>query len=308
MPSTKSKSEFRKHYFLDKYVLITPGRLKRPRDIREETILDKTSSCVFCPDKIEKRLIVDYCGAKTRWFVMVLKNKFSAVSTANDKAYGIQEVVIETPEHGLEMGDLSVAQIELVLEMYAKRIKAIQRNKKINYILIFKNSGSKAGASLHHSHSQIFATELLPPIILEDLTEEKRYSSKNGICPFCAIINKEQKSRRLILENKEIVVIAPYASEYHYEAWLMTRRHLDNITDLNENEIRSLAVALKKILGKLRSLGLSYNFSFEQIVNDREQHFCLKIQPRDSVWAGVEMNSGLIINSVPPEEAAKFYR
>lgn len=305
----KPKSEFRKHYFLNKYVIITPSRLKRPRDIREETILQKNDSCVLCPEKVERGLILDYLGAKTRWLVMVLKNKFPAVTLNNKKAFGEQEVIIETPDHGVDMANLSVEQIEMVLEMYVKRAQKLTKNKKLNYLLIFKNSGSKAGASLHHSHSQIFATELLPPIIEESLSEAKKYLSKTGRCPLCDVIQQEMKAKkRLILENKEIAVIAPYASEYHYEAWLLTKRHIDNIVDLNARELKALAAALKKILTKLHQLNLSYNFSFEQVVNDKEQHFCLKIQPRDSVWAGVEMNSGLIINSVPPEEAAKFYR
>lgn len=305
----KPKSEFRKHYFLNKYVIITPARFKRPRDVHEETIHDKNDNCGLCPSGIEKGLILDYLGAKSRWLVMVLKNKFPAVTLNNKKAYGEQEVIIETPDHGVDMANLSIEQIELVLEMYVRRAEKLAKNKKLNYLLIFKNSGSKAGASLHHSHSQIFATELLPPIVEESLAEAKKYLSKTGRCPLCDVVRQEMKAKkRLILENKEIAVIAPYASEYHYEAWLVTKRHLDNIVDLNSRELKSLAAALKKILTKLHQLNLSYNFSFEQVVNDREQHFCLKIQPRDSVWAGVEMNSGLIINSVPPEEAAKFYR
>jgi len=53
---------------------------------------------------------------------------------------------------------------------------------------------------------------------------------------------------------------------------------------------------------------LSFNFFLHQIISDRDQHFYLKIQPRDSVWAGVELGSGLVVNSISPEIAAKFYR
>jgi len=304
----KPKSEIRKHYFLNKYVIITPSRSKRPRDIHEQSVLQKTDSCVLCPDRVESNLILDYLGSKTRWHVMVLKNKFPAVTLNNKKAYGEQEVIIETPDHGVEMADLSPEQIELVLEIYIKRAQTLSKNKRIKYLLIFKNSGSKAGASLHHSHSQIFATELLPPMVEENLSEAKKYLSKTGNCPVCDLITREKKSKRLIMENKEVIAIAPYASEYHYESWIMTRRHVDNICDLNSKELKSLAQAMKKILMKLHSLNMSYNFSFEQVIHDKEQHFCLKIQPRDTVWAGVEMNSGMIINSIPPEEAASFYK
>jgi UDP-N-acetylglucosamine 1-carboxyvinyltransferase len=59
---------------------------------------------------------------------------------------------------------------------------------------------------------------------------------------------------------------------------------------------------------KLKKLGLAYNYTCRQSVSNKHQHFCIKIEPRDSVWAGVELDAGLIINSVPPEEAAKYYR
>jgi len=174
--------------------------------------------------------------------------------------------------------------------------------------LCFKNQGSKAGASITHSHSQIFATEIVPPEIKEEMAAAEIYGKKHGYCPYCDIIKKESKGKRKIFSDKNIVAFTPYASEYHYEVWIFPRRHLDNITLLNEEEIKSFAKALKIILGKIQSLGLSFNYFLHNLVPDKNQHLYLKIQPRDSVWAGVELGSGLIINSVPPEEAAKFYR
>ena len=73
-------------------------------------------------------------------------------------------------------------------------------------------------------------------------------------------------------------------------------------------EFSSFAKALKLILSKLNKLGLSYNYFCHQVISDKDQHFYLKIQPRDSIWAGVELGSGLVINSISPETAAKFYR
>ncbi|KKQ60520.1 MAG: UDP-glucose-hexose-1-phosphateuridylyltransfera se [Parcubacteria group bacterium GW2011_GWE2_38_18] len=304
----RPQSEFRKHYFLNKYVIITPGRAKRPRDVQEQSVIHNNSSCVLCPEKIEKNLILDYIGGKINWEVMVLKNKYPAVTLNNPKAFGQQEVIIETPEHGVEMAEFSVKKIEQVLHTYIKRTKEISENKKIDYILIFKNSGSKAGASLHHSHSQVFATKILPPEVSDELTQAQYYKAANDVCPYCNIIKKEMRSKRKIFENSEIAVLAPYASEYHYEAWIFTKRHLDNITKLNAKEIKSVAQALKNILGKLHRIGLSYNFSVYQVISNTDQHFYFKIQPRDSIWAGVEMNTGIIVNSVSPEEAAKFYK
>jgi len=313
----KAKSEIRKAYLLNKYVIITPGRAKRPRDIKEETIVKRTMACPFCVGNIDNKSIKDQINGKisskakkekNKWDVLSVKNIFPAVSLDNPKAYGAQEVVIETRDHERELADLSIAHIEKVLRMFACRTKALAQNKKIDYILCFKNQGSKAGASIVHAHSQIFATEILPPQVKEELEEALAYQLQNGICAYCDILKKEIKSPRKIWEDKYVGAFAPYASEYHYEAWIFIKRHLDNITKLNNQEFKSFAKCLKHILTKLQSLNLSFNFFLHQAVSDQGQHFYLKIQPRDSIWAGLEIGSGIVINSVSPEAAAKFYK
>ena len=226
----------------------------------------------------------------------------------NDKAYGTQEVIIETPEHAPDLAHLSETEIESVLRMYARRTAKLMKNEKLEYILCFKNQGSKSGASIVHAHSQVFATHILPPDIHEELGLAQSYRIEHATCPYCDIIAREMKSERKIYEDKFVAAFAPYASEYHYEAWVFTKRHLDNITKLNEDEFKSLSKVIKKLLLKLDELGLAFNYFLHQVVSDRDQHFYLKIQPRDSVWAGVELGSGIVINSMPPEEAAKFYR
>lgn len=302
------KSEIRKDYLLDKYVIITPSRAKRPRDIKEETVIKRIGSCAFCPENIDWKNVKDVIGDKKSWDILSLGNVFPAVSIDNKKAYGAQEVIVETPDHTKELSELPLSHIEKLLKMYARRTEALEKIKKINYILCFKNQGSKAGASIVHAHSQVFATEILPPEISQELIAVKNYQDQKKSCAYCDLIKKEAKGPRKIFEDKYVSTFAPYASEYHYEAWIFTKRHLDNISRLNEQEIKSFALALKKIVTKLDKLGLSYNFFMHQVVSDNNQHFYLKIQPRGSVWAGIELGSGLIINSVPPEEAAKYYQ
>jgi len=302
------KSEIRKAYLLNKYVIITPGRLKRPRDIKEQTIIERTKPCPFCIENINKDNVLDEIKQEKNWQVLSVNNIYPAVTLDNKRAYGTQEVIIETPDHNKELADLSELKIELVLQMYARRTKAIAKNKKIDYILCFKNQGSKAGASIVHAHSQIFATQILPPEVHEELGLAQAYTIKHGICPYCDIIKKEIKSERKIFEDKYFAAFTPYASEYHYEAWVFPKRHLDNITLLTKEEFKSFAKVLKKILSKLQTLNLSFNYFLHNVVSNKNQHFYLKIQPRESVWAGVELGSGLVINSVSPEIAAKYYR
>jgi UDPglucose--hexose-1-phosphate uridylyltransferase len=302
------KSEIRKAYLLNKYVIITPSRAKRPRDIKEETLIKRTGRCPFCPENIVDENIIDKINHHKKWQVLALKNIYPAVTLDNNRAYGTQEVIIETPSHSRELAELSEEHIERVLRMYSRRTKALMRVKKINYILCFKNQGSKAGASIVHAHSQVFATNLTPPDVLRESKAAQAYRIKHKICPYCDIIKKEMLGKRKVYEDKFVAAFTPYASEFHYEVWIFTKRHLDNITLLSNEEFRSLARAYKKILLKLHQLNLAFNMFIHQVVTDQDQHFYLKIQPRDSIWAGIELGSGLVINSVPPEEAARFFR
>lgn len=303
------KSEIRKAYLLNKYVIITPGRAKRPRDIKEQTVIERTADCPFCPEKIDEKNIVDRIDSEDgKWQVLSLNNIFPAVTLDNDKAYGKQEVIVETRSHSKELANLEEGHIEKVLRMYAGRTAEISKNEKIDYVLCFKNQGSKAGASIVHAHSQIFATHILPPDIHEELGMAQAYQVKHKVCAYCDIIRKEMESERKIYEDKHVAAFAPYASEYHYEAWIFIKRHLDNITMLDDNEFRAFAHVYKLILEKLQNLDLSFNCFLHQVVSQRDQHFYMKIQPRDSVWAGVELGSGLVINSISPEVAAEYYR
>jgi UDPglucose--hexose-1-phosphate uridylyltransferase len=208
----------------------------------------------------------------------------------------------------LELGELPVAQLDRLLKVYQHRTLAIGRLKKIEYILIFKNHGGKAGASLVHAHSQIFATGFVPPHIILKLKNVRAYKIEHGACYYCDTLKKEGRSPRKILTNRYVTAFAPYASSYPYEAWLMPNRHLDNLTRLNPTERQAFAQALHKILKKLNSIRVSYNFYLHQTLTDKDEHFYLRISPREQTWGGVEVGSRLIINSVAPEDAARFYR
>ncbi|MFA6255231.1 MAG: galactose-1-phosphate uridylyltransferase [Patescibacteria group bacterium] len=309
------KSELRKDYIQEKYVIIAPKRGKRPHDVErpERLVPLKKRECVFCPQRIDKASKVLLTVSQTKekkepWAIKVIANKFPSVSRANSKAYGQQEVVIETPGHQEEIEDLSTARVAEILKVYADRTKVISQDKKINYILIFKNNGGAAGASLMHAHSQIFATEFLPPNLKDKSQRVQEYKLNHGSCVYCDVIKKEIKGPRRVFEDKNMIAFCPWAPMHNYEIWLMPKRHLDNITFLTPAERLSFAKILKKILKKINQLDLPYNYYFHQVVKDQDQHLYIKITPRGSVWAGVEIGSGLIINPVSPEEAAKFYR
>lgn len=304
------KSEIRKDYVQEKYVIISPQRGKRPQDFEQPQTTEKItkSNCVFCPGNLEEELVIQRYDDQKPWSMAVIKNKFPALTLDNPKAYGQQEVIIETPDHQDELEDLSEKQIAKLLEVYSDRTLAISKNKEIEYILIFKNDGGRAGASIKHAHSQIFATSFLPPHLLDKSQKVQEYKLKNGSCVYCDVIKKETKSPRFVYRDDHVAAFTPYASMHNYEVWIMPLRHLDNVTILNHDEQLSFAKALKKILIKIYKLNLPYNYYFHQVIHDEDQHLYMKVTPRGSVWAGVEIGSGIVINPISPEEAAKYYR
>lgn len=301
--------EIRRDYIQEKYVIIAPIRKKRPHVLEKpQTINGLQETCAFCPEQVNKIKDLLTIGPRDNWRIKVIKNIFPAVSLDNPKAYGTQEVVIETPEHFKELDTISEKHIAEILNVYAVRTKEISTNKKIEYILIFKNNGGRAGASLAHSHSQIFATSFLPPHLMDKCQRVQAYKLQNGTCVYCDVIKKEAKSPRLVYKDKNIIAFTPYASLHNYEIWIMPIRHQDNITCTTKEERESWAKVLKKVLKKISALGLPYNFYFHQVRNDEDQHLYMKVTPRGSVWAGVEIGSGLVINPISPEDAAKYYR
>ena len=309
MPKSTLKSEIRKDYIQEKYVIIAPKRGKRPHDtIKPKKYHKPLSTCVFCPESLKDTKSLYQQGVGNSWNIKVISNKFPAVSLDNPKAYGQQEVVVETSDHTKELEDLSVAHISNLLTAYQERTKAISKNKKIEYILIFKNDGGVAGASLQHAHSQIFATKFLPPHLFDKSQRQQAYKLEYGHCVYCDVIAKESKTKRLVYKDKNVIAFTPYASTFNYEIWIMPLKHRDNITELTNPEKKSWAKILKHILDKIGLLDLPYNFYFHQVINDNDQHLYMKVVPRGSVWAGVEIGSGLIINPILPEDAAEFYR
>ncbi|MFH1171115.1 MAG: DUF4931 domain-containing protein [bacterium] len=305
------RSEIRKDYIVDTYVIIAPRRNLRPAQlfVPESKVDAPKEACVFCPSTINTtRPILRVGSRRNRWDINVIKNKFPAVSLDNPRAYGVQEVVIETPDHAKQLDTLPTAHVAKLFEVYARRTRAIQRNPNIEYILIFKNSGGRAGASIQHSHSQIFAANFIPPRLLERSQKAREHKLRTRHCAYCDMIAWEERSSRVVYRDALLSVFCPYASENSYEIWMLPRRHIDNVVQMNGRERLAFAKHLKRVLNKISRLRLPYNFYFHQVVNDEDQHFYIKIRPRGTIWAGVEIGSGVIINPIPPEAAARYYR
>lgn len=308
--------ELRKHYVLDEWVLINEKRNLRPQRIAsEQTVAPKI--CFFCKgnEKLTPKELgrVEEKGSwKIRWF----PNKFPVYTPLASfkqkrkgpllfaKGTGYHEVIVETDKHDKQLWDLSTTHIKQLLKVYQLRIKALSKKKNVKYVCIFKNHGKKGGASIDHSHTQIVTVPFIPP----RLTMETDAIKKSKSCQYCKILAYEKKSKRFVADNKSCIAFTPFASRFNYEVWLFAKNHNRSFIQLTSEELHDLAELLQKVLKKLKTLNLSYNFFVHYSPSASKMHFHIEITPRKDTWAGFEFASNIIVNSVSPESAAKFYR
>jgi len=302
-----TKSEIRKDYFKEEYVIIAPNRAKRPH--RVGTIDETAGICHFCPANFQNEVITyqdnNYDGD---WEVVSVVNKFAALTLENPDAHGQTEVIIETRRHGMDINDFSVDHIVRVFNAYIDRFTALRSLDGIKHVIVFKNEGGKAGASISHSHSQIIALPILPPKVENEANAYGKYRLENTTCPYCDIIIKETDKPRVVWEDENLFVLSPYASDTPYGVWMIPKRHTRLISDLTRSEKESIAIALKIVLGKLDEFGISYNYFVENAINNEDYHTYIRIAPRPNIWAGLELGTGIVINPIAPEYAAKIYQ
>jgi len=311
--------ELRKDYILDRYVLISSARGKRPHQFAEKIVeAAEPQGCFFCPgnENLTPDEIMRIPDGKGGWKIRVFPNKFAAVELEGSygirtdnkyytfsSGYGKHEVIAETPDHFKQLSDLSEEEIKEVLGVYVNRINAISKINGIKYVSVFKNHGNDAGTSIVHSHTQVVGLNLVPSLVQDELDVIKKYPS----CPYCELIQNEKKSDRRCFENDNFVAFTPYASRFHYEIWVFPKNHLKSITLMNEYMLFDLAKTMKQILVKLKEINAQYNYVLHYH-NDDAYHFHIEVLPRMAIWAGFEYATNMAINSVSPEDAAKFYR
>jgi UDPglucose--hexose-1-phosphate uridylyltransferase len=326
--------ELRKDPIIGRWVIISTERGKRPTSFGRSEKKISPQACPFCPgnESATPREIIAYRkdGSepnKPGWSLRVVSNKYPALRIEGEltrepegiydrmNGIGAHEVIIETPRHDCDLVDLSNQEIKDVLWAYRDRYLDLQRDHRFKYILIFKNQGEAAGASVEHSHSQLIATPIIPKRVAEELLGAKKYYDYKERCIFCDIIRQEITDQdRVIAETDSYFAFAPYASRFPFETWLMPKAHISNYVDTEIEMHDELAVILKEILARLRE-GLAdpaYNYILHTApVGDEYRdffHWHMEIIPKLTKVAGFEWGTGFYINPTRPEDAAKFLR
>jgi UDPglucose--hexose-1-phosphate uridylyltransferase len=328
--------ELRKDPVVGRWVIISTERSLRPSSFTTEIPVRTSTFCPFCPgheDKTPPEVHAVRPGNEPAnspgWKVRVVPNKFPALQIEGsldrrgeglyDKMNGVgaHEVVIEGPEHNVGLADLPVDHLRQVLMAYRERVIDLHRDRRFRYVLIFKNHGAVAGATLEHTHTQLIATPIIPKIIQEELEGSRRYFELKERCVFCDIVHQEtsENARRVVATSDRFLSIAPFAPRFPFETWILPRRHSDSYHAISDaEELADFAFILKDTLQRLnRALDRPpYNFVIHTApVSDGElehYHWHLEIMPKLTRVAGFEIGSGFYINPTPPEDAAQYLR
>jgi len=332
-------SELRKDLVTREWVIISPERARRPSDFHHkheaQAVITKNHSvCPFCPgnESMTPQEILAFRkqGSKSNspgWWVRVMPNRFPALiveGKLNRSEYsiydrmggiGAHEVIVETPDHGTPLSRLPESQLKEILWAYRERYMDLCKDPRLRYVLIFKNHGKVAGASIEHSHSQLIATPMIPQQVWIKIKGIEQYYDFRGNCVYCDMVRAESgQEERTITENESFIAIQPYAARYPFETWIIPKRHSQSFADMKEAEIDELTATLKKVLLKLELCldNPPYNYAIINApINSGiigQFHWHLEIIPRLTIAAGFELGTGIYINPVPPEESAKYLR
>ena len=326
--------ELRKDPIHGRWVIISTERSRRPSDFVPEERRPIGGFCPLCEGNEDRTPpeIVSFRDNGTApnspgWTLRVVPNKFPALRIEGeldregegiyDKMNGIgaHEVVIETPRHEETLITLPLKDVKNVLLAYRERIIDLRRDQRLRYVLVFKNHGVAAGASLEHSHSQIIALPIVPKRVSEEIEGAKTYFNYKDRCVFCDIIRQElQQKRRIITENKSFLSIAPFASRFPFETWILPKIHHPSFEQMEFSQFEQAAQILSDTLQRMNQVLTDppYNYvihtSFFPEVDMHYYHWHFEVMPKLTKMAGFEWGTGFYINPTPPEEAAEYMR
>ena len=333
--------ELRQDLVTERWVIIATERARRPTETRSEPVKSDDSNCPFCGGH-EAQTPPEIWVARSKggpnqpgWNVRVVANRFPALRVEGqidregegiyDRMNGIgaHEVIIETPNHATELEDQPVEGIATVMTACKERMLDLLRDERLRYILMFKNVGRQAGASLSHPHGQIIATPITPSRVKRKLEGSRDYFLRKERCVFHDILRQEQRDgRRTVYENGGFLSFCPYASRFPFELCILPKRQVADYHAITGEEITQLADAMKVTLKKL-AMALNrpqYNLILHTAparrtrrrdywdTLDMDFRWHIEILPRLSEPAGFEWGTGFYINPTPPEESDQYLR
>jgi UDPglucose--hexose-1-phosphate uridylyltransferase len=326
--------ELRKDPVIGRWVIISTERGKRPSDFADVEEKKKGGFCPFCynhEDKTPPEIFALRPDKSPRnkpgWTLRVVPNKFPALRVEGqlnrqgegiyDKMNGVgaHEVVIETPEHFKDLANMEISGVRDVFWIFRERILDLKKDIRLKYVMIFKNHGVSAGASLEHTHSQLIATPIIPKTVVEEMEGAKVYFGYKDRCIFCDIIRQEiNDGVRVVYDEEHFIAIDPYAPRFPFETWILPKEHYSHFELISDEMLNHLAVIMKEVLGRVNVALNSPPFNFVihtfPMQDDPEEsyHWHIEFMPKLTRVAGFEWGTGFHINPTSPEDAAQYLK
>jgi len=326
--------ELRQDIVTGQWVVMATGRARRPTDFTRPsvpTLPDEVKDCPFCPGH-ELMTPLEVLAIRPEdsepnspgWQVRVFPNKYPAFMTGEEvepgtsmlprrPADGSHEVIVHSPDHSLSLATMPAEQVELVLRVYRHRYRVNCQDPHVRYVHIIVNHGRDSGASLEHSHSQLFGVPLVPMLVMQELAGASWHQASKGECVYCRIISEEQLARqRVISANRSFVALAPFASRLPFEAWILPRAHQESFDLINEEQLDDFGEMLRDILGRYSEKfdNPPFNYFIHSAPCDGSEypyyHWHLEVAPKLTTLGAFELGTSMMINITTPESATQF--
>lgn len=324
--------ELRQNIITGDWVVVAPERAKRPKDFvipKSVKVTDRTH-CPFCVGSEGYKQNKDYIKLQTE-NTYVVENRFPAFVEDETKksirsfypeegfyraraSVGDHEVVV-IKDHTNSLLEFSQSLMEELLGVIRDRYIWMKEHEKVVSIVPIYNHGAEAGASIDHPHAQIFASGIIANEVGRELEGADEYFGVNGACVYCDIINHELKEKvRVVYENDHFIAFNFYAPRFPFETWIMPKAHESQFEETGKTNMKSCADAMSTVLKMIDKTleNPPLNFYLHTLPtihqNSDSYHWHIEIAPRVSRYGGFELSSDIIINTMPPEEAAGYLK
>ena len=327
------RSEYRFDPLQQRWSLIAEERAERPIEFPQpvfaERVLESSFTCPFCPGNESQTPPPVHVVGRPDWRLRVFPNKFPMLRpdqeaslgnaagffvppspTANAAAPGVgrHEVIVETPEHASRLADRSITAIVELLHAYRDRMAATLAGRTIRFVSLFRNDGPAAGASLSHPHSQLVGLTAMPPALQSLLAAwNSHFQAEQSSLLETTLATERDDGRRWLSDNDDVVAFCPYGSRFAYQVYVAPRRHAADFRDADDRVLASCAEVLRDVLARLdrRLQNPAFNLLLHSVPESPAFHWYFEICPRITGVAGFEWSTGLHLNAVTPERAAR---
>jgi len=298
------------------------------------------SSCPLCPGQVSEsaQTLYEYPGGGSSWQVRVTPHLHPIYRIEGDpqrraeglydkmRSLGAHEIVVENPNHDLQLSRLSDENVAQVLRAYLARMNDLKRDRRFRYVTVFRNHGTLAGGEYDHPHSEITATPFIPRRVAYELRAAQAHYRNKERCLFCDIVKQEMDQQvRAVAWNDLYVAFCPFASRVPYETWIMPIYHHASFEDdvTTPEKQYQLGRLLKSTIRRLSSLAKASHMVLHTSPNVRakpyradawrtlteDYHWHIEILPIISGKSRSYSFKEVYFNSLPtPEAAAKELR